>query len=79
MLTGSPGAKKPLMARQTRAKPPPSRSNNRPNPGQPSGNVENRRCRKHPVSIVHFAARFDIPGKGFFAPLFQGYGETINR
>ena len=51
--------------------PMPRRSSSRPKPGQPSGKVENRRCRAHPNSMVRNSRRHSTPSKGVFGILLS--------
>src|SRR5436305_8681645 len=53
----------------------PNRSSRRPNPGQPSGKVENSRCRRLTVSILRRARPISKPHlEKFSTPISRGEG-----
>jgi len=56
------------------------RSNSKPAPGEPSGKVENKRCRVHPITIVRNASHLPEPYNGSDVLTLLRYGaKAIGR
>ena len=49
----------------------PNRSRSNPRPGQPSGKVENRRCKAHPSLMLRNSRQRSTPSKGAFRLLLS--------